>query len=154
MKNKFQIFAAFLLVICVMACSPALVRMYNVQDETIPSGLTLDQVKKAINIGAAAAGWSTEDLSLGSMEATYNIRVHTVIVTISYTERAYSIDYKKSYEMKVYCTDEDKEQKRSIKVTDGGGACPGVKQPAYIHPKYQEWIEALNRGIHGALENI
>jgi hypothetical protein len=128
--------------------------MYNVHDQPIPHGLTQDQVRKAINIGAGAAGWSTDDVSPGNIIATYKIRVHTVIVLISYTEQAYSIDYKKSYEMKVYCNEEDAEKKSSKKLTSGGGTCPGVDQPAYIHKNYKEWIDELNRGIRSALQNI
>ena len=104
--------------------------------------------------GAGAAGWSTEEVSPGLIEATYRIRAHTVTVLISYTEQVYSIDYKTSYEMKVYCTEEDKQERRAKKVTSGGGSCPDVEQPAYIHEKYIEWIDRLNGGINSALHNI
>jgi hypothetical protein len=154
MKSKLRLCAISVLALFAVACTPALIKMYNVHDQPIPHGLTQDQVRKAINIGAGAAGWSTEDVSPGSIIATYKIRVHTVIVLVSYTEHAYSIDYKTSYEMKVSCTEEDEEKKRPKKVTSGGGACPGVDQPAYIHKNYKEWIDQLNRGIRSALQNI
>jgi hypothetical protein len=154
MKSKFNLLLVSVLAFFAVACTPNLVKVYNVHNEPIPHGLTQDQVKKAINIGAAVAGWSTEDVSPGSIAATYHIRVHTVTVIISYTEQAYSIDYKSSYEMKVYCTEEDKVEKRSKKVTTGGGSCPGIAQPAYIHENYTAWIEELNRGIRAALRNV
>jgi hypothetical protein len=154
MKSRIHLFAVSILAVFALACTPNLIKLYNVHDESVPHGLTQDQVRRAINIGAAVAGWSTEQLSTGSIAATYHIRVHTVTVLISYTEKAYSIDYKTSYEMKVYCTEEDKVEKRSKTVTTGGGSCPGGDQPAYIHENYNAWIEALNRGIRAALQNI
>lgn len=153
MKSKLRLFAISILALFAVACTPTLVKMYNVHDQPIPHGLTQDQVRKAINIGAGTAGWSTEEVSPGSIAATYKIRVHTVIVLISYTEQAYSIDYTTSYEMKVYCTEEDEVEKRPKKVTTGGGICSGVDQPAYIHESYKDWIEELNRGIRSALQN-
>lgn len=154
MKSTINLFAVSILALCAVACTPKLVKIYNLHGEPVPHNLTQDQVRRAINIGAAVAGWSTEDVSPGTIAATYRIRVHTVIVLISYTQQAYNIDYKTSYQMKVYCTEEDKEEKRSKKVTTGGGSCPGVAQPAYIHENYNAWIEELNRGIHAALHNI
>ena len=154
MKRKINLFAVLILALFAVACTPNLVKMYNVHGEPVPHGLTQDQVRRAINIGAAVAGWTTKDVSPGTIAATYRIRVHTVIVLISYTEQAYSIDYKTSYEMKVYCTEEDKEEKRAKKITTGGGSCPSVEQPAYIHENYNVWIEELNRGIRSALQNI
>jgi len=154
MKSKLNLIAISILALFAVACAPNLIKPYNVHEQPIPHGLTQDQVKRAIKIGAAVAGWSTEDVSPGSIEATYHIRVHEVTVLISYTEQAYSIDYKTSYEMKVYCTEKDKEEQRPKKVTTGGGSCPGVDQPAYIHENYNAWIEELNRGIHSALQNV
>lgn len=154
MESMLRLFAVSVLAIFSVACTPTLIKMYNVHDQPIPHGLTEDQVRRAINIGAGTAGWSTEDVSLGSIAATYHIRVHTVTVLISYTEHAYSIDYMKSSQMKVFCTEEDKEENRAKKLTTGGGTCPDVDQPAYIHENYKDWIDELNRGIHSALQNI
>lgn len=154
MKSKINLFAVSILALFAVACTPNLVKINNVHDQPIPHGLTQDEVRRAINIGAAVAGWTTEDVSPGTIAATYRIRVHTVIVLISYTEKAYSIDYKTSYEMKVYCSEEDKEEKRAKKITTGVGSCPGVDEPAYIHENYNVWTEELNRGIRSALQNI
>lgn len=154
MKNKLQLFAVSILALFAVACTQNLVKMYNVHDQPIPPGLTQDQVRKAIKIGAGVAGWSTVELSPSSIAATYHIRRHTVTALIRYTEQAYSIDYKTSYQMKVYCTEEDKVEKRAKQLTTGGGTCPGVDQPAYIHKNYNVWIEVLERGIRSALQNI
>lgn len=154
MKSKLQLFAVSILALFAVACTQNLVKTYNVHDQPIPHELTQDQVRKAIKIGAGVAGWSTEEVSPSSIAATYHIRTHTVTALISYTEQAYSIDYKTSYQMKVYCTEEDKVEKRAKQLTTGGGTCPGVDQPAYIHENYKVWIEQLERGIRSALQNI
>jgi hypothetical protein len=152
MERKLRLFATAILALFAVACTPNYIKMYNVHEQPIPHELTEDQVRRAINIGAGTAGWHTEELTPGSMVATYNIRAHTVKVLISYTEQAYNIDYKTSYEMKVFCTEEDKEEQRKRKITTGGGTCPD--QPAYIHENYKVWVDELNRGISSALQNI
>lgn len=152
MESKLRLFAVLILAMFAVACAPNYIKTHNVHLQPVPPGLTLDQVRKAINIGAGTAGWSTEEPTPGNIVATYKIRVHTVKVLITYNELTYSIDYKTSYQMKVYCTEEDKEEKRSKKITTGGSTCPD--QPAYIHENYKVWIEELNRGIRSALENV
>ena len=154
MNRGLRLFAIAIVALFTMACTPSLVRMYNLHGQPIPQGLTQDQVRKAINIGAGTAGWTAKEVSPGSVVATYHIRAHSVTVLISYTERAYNIDYKSSNQMKVYCTEEDMEEKRARKVTSGGGTCPGVDQPAYIHENYKDWVDELNRAIEAALRNI
>lgn len=153
MHTKLQLFAISLVALFVMACVPKLIPIHNIHDQPIAVGLTQEQVKKAINLGANIAGWDTKDVSPGQIIATYRIRVHTVMVLISYTENAYSIDYNNSYAMKVHCSEEDKEAGRSSKITSGSGTCPDVTQPAYIHEEYQVWINELNRAISVALQS-
>lgn len=152
MESKLRLIAVSILALFAVACTPKYIKTYNVHEQPIPHGLTQDQVRRAINIGAGTAGWSTEEVTPGNIVATYKIRAHTVKVLISYMEQAYNIDYKTSYQMKVYCTEEDKEEKRTRKITTGGGTCPD--QPAYIHENYKDWIDELNRGISSALQNI
>ena len=108
-NNKLQLLAISLVALFVMSCSVKMVPIRNIQEQPIAQELTEDQVRKAINLGATIAGWDTKDVSPGQILATYRIRVHTVNVLISYSENAYSIDYKNSYQMKVHCSEEDKE---------------------------------------------
>ena len=82
MKSKLRLCAISILALFAMACTPTLIKMYNVHDQPIPHGLTQDQVRKAINIGAGAAGWSTDDVSPGSIIATYKIRVQLLSLVL------------------------------------------------------------------------
>jgi hypothetical protein len=129
-----------------------MVKMYNVHDQPIPPGLTQAQIEKAIKFGASVADWQIEEVTAGRMLATYRIRAHTVVVVINYSGDTYSIDYSKSMEMKVHCTEEDKENGIGSEITTGGDTCTGVDQPAYIHEKYREWVDNLNRAIRLALQ--
>ncbi len=88
MSRNLRSFAIAIVALFTMACTPNLIRMYNLHDQPIPQGLTQEQVRKAINLGAGTAGWIAKEASPGSFVATYHIRAHTVTVLISYTERA------------------------------------------------------------------
>ncbi len=154
MNIKRRSFAIALVALFLLACAPKYIQMHNIRDEPVPAGLTQEQVGKGVRMGAAVAGWDAQSRGPGRMQATYRVRVHTVTVDIRYTEYNYSIDYETSHQMKVYCSEEDKEAGVGRRLTTGGGACPGVDQPAYIHENYREWIDQLNRSIKAALATI
>ncbi len=154
MNIKRQPFAIALVALFLLACSPKYIQMYNIHNEPVPAGLTQEQVGKGVRMGATVAGWKAHSRGPGRTQATYNIRAHTVTVDIRYSEYNYSIDYETSHQMKIYCTEEDKEAGIGRTLTTGGGACPGVDQPAYIHENYRVWIDQLNRSINAALQEI
>ena len=147
MKSMLRLLTCALFTFSLIACTPKMVAVNNVHDQPVRQGLSQDDVRKLIHEAAATKNWSTRELAPGRILATYNERSHTIEVVITYTENSYGIDYSNTKFMKVYCTEEDKEARRRPDVTDGSGTCPGVDQPAYIHNKYQEWVDELNHSI-------
>ena len=128
--------------------------MYSLIDQPVGNALTLDQVERAIKVGATTAGWRIQDADAGHLIGTLNIRSHTVIVDIRFTHNSYGITYKNSLEMKIYCTEEEKASRqrdsKPPKVT-GRDVCPGNAVPMYIHGAYRDWIDKLNLQIQGEL---
>jgi hypothetical protein len=127
-----------------------MIPMYKLYGQPVHNDLTEEQVGEAIKVGAAAVGWRAQDVRSGYMLATYNIRGHTVVVSIDYTSESYSIDYYNSVEMKVYCRGQRKRNKPPI-VTTGQNTCPSGQMPTHIHGNYKDWVDGLNAGITNAL---
>jgi hypothetical protein len=78
----------------------------------------------------------------GRISATYQVRVHTVQVSIPYTAASYDIVYDGSDKMKVLCPPMGKPE-----IVTGDQACPGDQRPVRIHPNYKTWIDELNTMI-------
>ena len=129
-----------------------MIPLYNLDAQPVTSDLSQQQVKAAINSGAAEAGWSAQDAGPGTILATYTIRVHTVVVDIQYTDNDYSIEYDSSENMKVYCSDKEKSEEPKITSPDSD-ACANGALPAYIHGNYRNWIDELNSAIVAALSS-
>lgn len=125
------------------------VPLLNPDIQPIESGLTSEQVSKAIRIGGVSAGWVIEESGSDRMIGTLSIRMHQVIVVILYDDSKYSINYKSSRNMKIFCTERDKN-KQNIKIT-GNRSCPGYRDPKYIHKAYDQWIKNLDRNIKAEL---
>ncbi len=154
MKNTTShLFFILLTALFAVACAPNLISMYNVHGQSIPDGLTLDQVGRKIKSAAGIAGWSADEVSPGLIVATNHIRAHTVTVNIRYTEDTYNIDHEMSYYMKISCTAKDKTEAGSIAVSSGPNTCPGNAKPAYIHENYKGWIDELNTAIQAAFKD-
>jgi len=149
MKMTRRFLASLLLIPLLSACEPLLIPMSELDGQPVATSLTQEQVRAAIKSAASTAGWEAQDAGPGSILATYNIRVHTVVVDISYTETGYSINYDRSNEMKVHCSEAEKTKGR-IKIT-GPDICPDGAKPIYIHKNYQAWIDQLNAAIVRAL---
>ena len=138
--------ASFLLAGCT-----GMIPVYNISYEPVGNGLTQEQVGHAIETGAAAVGWRTNVVSPGQILATYNIRSHTVMVDISYTDGYYSIDYSNSIEMKIKCPQDVRDPRKPARVSDGDpGICGPGKLPSEIHGNYKGWIDTLNSAIKAA----
>lgn len=151
MYSKLGSFAAFVVALFVLGCT-TFAPIHNVSNQPVGRNLSEDQVKKGIALGAGIAGWRVQDVNPGHIMATYNIRVHTVIVDIRYDANSYSISYKDSREMKAYCSKEDKAKNQGLIVT-GRASCPGG-DPAYIHGNYNDWVRSLDNAIAAALSTI
>ncbi len=115
---------------CLAACNTR--PMVNVQNEIVPtssagSPMTLSVVEQSIRAGAQRAGWTTQVLKPGLIEASVTARDHRVVVSIPFNQKSYSIDYKDSDNMKA----------------DGGE----------IHKKYNAWVLRLSQSIRNELNS-
>lgn len=113
---------------CLAACNTR--PMVNVQNQTIPTSsagapMTLSLVEESIRAGAQRAGWTTQVLRPGLIEATVTARSHRVVVSIPFDQKSYSIDYKDSDNMKA--------------------------EGDEIHKKYNAWVLRLSQSIRSEL---
>ena len=140
-----------LVAICflISGCVKPFIPIYNLKDQKIDSGLSIDQVKKAIEIGGTNSGWRFLNAKPGHMIGTLDIRTHKIIVDIFYTPKSYDITYKSSVEMKVYCNKEAKDNKIVTVTGPARRTCKGG--PEYINPNYRVWVDDLNKNIELAL---
>ena len=74
-----------------VGCQSGMISMPSIYGQNINSELSQDQNRKAIKIGAITAGWRVDEVSDTQMLATYQIRGHTVVVSIDYSADDYSI---------------------------------------------------------------
>lgn len=113
---------------CLAACNTR--PMVNVQNEPIPtsvagSPMALSTVEQSIRAGAQRAGWVTQVIKPGLIEASVTARSHRVVVNIPFSQKSYSIDYKDSDNMKA--------------------------EGDEIHKKYNTWVLRLSQSIRSEL---
>ena len=129
-----SLLSALALVLSLAVSSPIWARA-SVPIENLPNNpavaasgkvLTLDEVKRTIQMAAMLKNWSLEDKGPGAMVATLNVRgKHTIVVDVSYTASSYSFTYNNSVNMNY--------------TQDGG---QGI-----IHPNYNKWVQDLRKAI-------
>ena len=91
-----------------------------------------DLVRQAIEYGSARAGWTTRyDEASGAIEATYVVRVHTVVVRI--TNDSDSVDFRYVTSVNLGC------------VPEGDGF-------SRIHKSYNVWVGGLRDAIAHAMQ--
>lgn len=104
--------------------------VFNVTNEyvpTLPNGsyATVDQVEKAILSAAYDRGWKPRLIEPGLIEARIEVRSHSAIVDIPYTDKFYDIRYRES---------------SNLNYSDGS-----------IHKNYNKWIRNLSSSIQKQL---
>lgn len=103
--------------------------IYNVNAAPVTSAtgkaLTASQVRTAIVNAGVSLGWAMTEPKPGVMLGTLNLREHTAVVEIPYSEKSYSILYKSSVNLK-----------------ESGGN---------IHNNYNGWIQNLDNRIRAEL---
>lgn len=129
-----SLLSALALVLSLAVSSPVWARA-SVPIENLPNNpavaasgkvLTLDEVKRTIQMAAMLKNWSLEDKGPGAMVATLNVRgKHTIMVNITYTANSYSLAYHNSINMNY--------------ANDGG--------LELIHPNYNKWVQDLRKAI-------
>ena len=152
MNTLLRVLVSLILLLSLVGCQSSFIPIPNLVNQPIDSGLSQEQIRKAIKVGAVSAGWRVDLGGGSSMLATYKIRSHTVIVTIAVAADRYDILYENSIEMKVKCS-QYADAQTPAKVTTGQSPCPGGAPPAFIHQNYKDWVEGLNRSIQIALRS-
>ena len=151
MNTSLRVWVLAIALPSLVGCALGMIPIPSIRDQPIDSELSPDQIRQAIKVGAAAAGWRVDEVSDSPMLATYQVRGHTVVVSIDYSTDGYSIQYMSSVNMKVRCGAED-DPTKPTKLTTGQSLCPGGAPPTYIHRTYRGWIDRLNRSIQAALQ--
>jgi len=109
-------------------------QIYEVKDTPVQTAtgkaLSSEDVKKAIIGAGAKLGWIMTVLKPGEIVGTLNVRTHTAVVSIPFTEKNYSILYKDSTNLKY---DADKQT---------------------IHQNYSGWIQRLDNEIRARLSTL
>ncbi len=95
----------------------------NVNDAAVASAnpLKLAQVRTAILASGISLGWTMAEVKPGLIQATLNLRKHTAVVEIPYSETKYSIIFKSSINL------DEKDGK--------------------IHKNYNSWVQNLSKKI-------
>ena len=100
------------------------------QPISVPAGLAIEQVTKAIKVGIASRpGWAVTKEESGQIEATLNVRQHMLKVNIPYSTSSVAMKYVDSQNL-------DYSDKKGVKV---------------IHPKYGNWTRNLMSDIQREL---
>ena len=121
-------------------------RVMNVS--LVPVGATKDfvtdqDVKAVITRAATSLGWSTREMSPGTLIATKTEKDQTALVNITYQMSAYSIRYLDSRNLKY--------QVRPT--SDITGTIHDFSE-ATIDKKYNEWVQSLDQAIQRQLADL
>jgi acetylglutamate kinase len=126
--------------VVVSFAAPARDAVQIIDHENVPVATGSGKPASSDAVGAAIANaakngkrvWVVSKVAPDRLQATYNVRQHTIAVNINYSAKAYSIHYLSSTNMKFNETN-------------------GVK---YIHPFYNTWVDELKRGISAELTRL
>ncbi len=104
--------------------------------------LTAEEVQKGIREAAAKLGWRVEPGEPGHIIATLQVRQHTAVVDIAYSQTSYSIVYKDSTNLDY-----------GVQTTSGieQGKIVTSKR-SVIHANYNKWVQQLNDAIFRRLQ--
>ena len=95
--------AFFVVSSCLFWATSAHARLHEVQNiegSLVPAGLSMEQVRKAIQRGGAKRGWIVRQTAPGHLIATLNVRKHMVQTDVTFDQSTYSITYRDSDNMK------------------------------------------------------
>ena len=119
-------FASAALVLAMPA--QALQPIIDLEDQPIPDGLSMKQIKSAIKRGAAVRKWIAKEQGSNAYEITLFNRGFVVKVKLTYSQNSYSITYVSSQGLKA--------------------------QNGRIHRKYNGWVSNLNNDIQRAMYEV
>lgn len=105
--------------------------VYNVQDHPLPTSaqkLSLEEIEHSIVAAGAKRNWRFDSLGPGRLRATQIDGKYSAVVDISFTQRAYSIQFV---------------------------SAPGLERSTgEVHGRYNMWIRNLEQDIDTRLYNL
>lgn len=124
-----QLLASALLAVFLTGCATTQ-PINNIAETSVPRLVTAsqNQVGKAITSAVYARGWRVIKDEPGLIEASINVRTHRADVSIPYSAKGYSIEYK-----------------NSVNLDQSGNM---------IHRNYNKWVTLLDRQIQQELLDI
>lgn len=123
-----HVFAAVLVGAALLSACRAGAPIYSVRDNPVPPiepRLSQQEVGQRIVQAGVDRGWLMESLDSNTLEATLRFRRHVAAARITFSDKAYSIDYRSS-----------------VNLNERGGN---------IHPAYNRYIHTLESDINAAL---
>jgi hypothetical protein len=130
MKKLISLSAILMVVLFISGCTSMAV--YNISDApvNVAKKTSDDKIFKAIKSAGVQLGWVVKKTKPGMATAQLNVRRHTALVTINYSNTSYSINYKNSINLKY---DASKNT---------------------IHKNYNVWIQNLDEAIQFKLSQL
>jgi hypothetical protein len=125
-----RLLALLLVPVAFMLMGASSIPLTDPEPLSVPAGLTVEQVSKAIKLGVASrTGWTITKDQPGQFEATLNVRQHMLKVSIPYSASTVAIKYVDSQNL-------DYAEKKGVKM---------------IHPKWVNWTRNLTSDIQREL---
>ncbi len=123
-------FISCLAVVAMMGCKGG-AQIYQVKEAPVQTASgkvpSLEQVQKIIIESGVKLGWVMAVVKPGEIQGTRNVRIHSAVVTIPFTEKNYSVLYKDSTNLKYNAAAQT------------------------IHQEYTYWIQELDNEIRARL---
>ncbi len=123
-------FISCLAVVAVMGCKGG-AQIYQVKEAPVQTATgkvpSIEQVQKIIIESGVKLGWVMAVVKPGEIQGTRNVRIHSAVVTIPFTEKNYSVLYKDSTNLKYNAAAQT------------------------IHQEYTYWIQELDNEIRARL---
>jgi len=107
--------------------------LYNPEPISVPEGLSMKEVGKAVKLAMIQRGWAASSAKPGKILAVLHIRKHTAKVLITYDKKSVKIKYVGSENLKY----KKKEDGTEI-----------------IHKNYNSWIRNLATDIQAKLSEM
>jgi|SRR5579862_1777727 len=160
MRNLRIAVALFLGILCTTAVAQrALVPIVDYKDVSVATSsgkpATVEQVKDAVIAAGKKLNWDMAFAANSGLVATLVVaNKHTISVDISVAPDKYSITYRSSINMKYSPGENNQSDYRYYQSKAARGGRPDPTGGPFIHPAYNQWVQALNSAIEAELRKL
>ena len=154
------VFVLFLGVLSTTAVAQrALVPITDYKDLSVATSsgkpVTVEQVKDAIVAAGKKLTWDMAFAANNGLVGTLVVaNKHTISVYISVAPDKYSIKYRSSINMKYSAAENNTSDYRYYQSSSARAGRPDPTGGPYIHPAYNQWVQALNTAIEAELKKL